>query len=302
MVIPPWEKDEHPHMKSRGFTLGHVDAELRKKIHKLPWELDDGDNSNPKESRTFDLKYPDNKWNGSPWNRKPGANRSMTPPPPRPKIIREAMSCAAPFATKDNMVIVKYGEGKPSLYNNILRRRQRAAKPFVETHCPFERDEYDPAGKLPKRPNVFPRDINTYKPWPIPHAEEKKLIDGLPLHCDLKEGHQVLRKDVEFYPGDPTKKPAAGDVERVAHPRKQISYPRDPATLNPFPYGTLRGTFHFADEPADKNQKYYDQKQGHRNGWQFYPGDPSKMPAAGQKPPPKLLSATCDVNAAYYFH
>lgn len=47
-------------MKFRGFILGYVDVELWKKIYKLLWELDDGDNLNFKEFCIFDLKYVSN--------------------------------------------------------------------------------------------------------------------------------------------------------------------------------------------------------------------------------------------------
>lgn len=55
------------------------------------------------------ILQPDNKWNESPWNRKPGETkfRPMSPPPPKPPIIRESCAFAAPFATRDNMVVVK---------------------------------------------------------------------------------------------------------------------------------------------------------------------------------------------------
>jgi hypothetical protein len=62
--VPPWEKDEHQHMKSCGYCRGHVDAgsELLTKVHKqgyesLNWELDYDHHKHHKESRTFDLKY-----------------------------------------------------------------------------------------------------------------------------------------------------------------------------------------------------------------------------------------------------
>lgn len=64
IVIPPWEKDEHQHMKSSGYCRGHVDAgsELLTKVHKqnyesLNWELDYDHHKHHKESRTFNPKY-----------------------------------------------------------------------------------------------------------------------------------------------------------------------------------------------------------------------------------------------------
>jgi hypothetical protein len=131
------------------------------------------------EMLQLEIEQPDNKWNEIPWNRKPGETkfRPMSPPPPKPPVIRESCAYAAPFATRDNMVVLKvmsypgsrplqkpsrqnaaltlirchlpckklgltkpgvmmflqYGEGKPSVCNNVIRRRQKCVscnKPF----------------------------------------------------------------------------------------------------------------------------------------------------------------------------
>lgn len=65
-------------------------------------------------------------------------------------------------------------------------------------------------------------------------------------------GHPIAH---QFYPGNPAAMPAAGDFGRVEYPLTLHSYPRDPSTYVPFPT-------HYAYEPAIKNQRHCEVKEG----------------------------------------
>lgn len=76
---------------------------------------------------------------------------------------------------------------------------------------------------------------------------------GVEIECVyVFPGHPIAH---QFYPGNPAAMPAAGDFGRVDYPLKLHSYPRDPSTYVPFPT-------HYAYEPANKNHRHCEVKEG----------------------------------------
>lgn len=76
---------------------------------------------------------------------------------------------------------------------------------------------------------------------------------GVEIECVyVSPGHPIAH---QFYPGNLAAMRAAGDFGRVDYPLKLHSYPRDPSTYVPFPT-------HYAYEPANKNHRHCEVKEG----------------------------------------